>query len=255
MSDCGSQFVNDFWKFLYKRLGIKAKLSTAWHPETDGQTERLNGVMEQYFRVYVNYLQDNWPDWLLLAKFVDNNTISKTTKVSPFFANKGFHPQMGFALAEPLPSNIREVKAEVFAFKMEEIQEILRNNMLLAQTDHKLHANKRRGLAPQYKVGDMVWLNTKNLITKRPGRKLENVNGGKYAIKKIISPHAVKLELPPSLQIYPVFHVNLLEPAATNPPHSGYVQPPGQSLIVDGKVEWEVADIVDSQLFGKSKRL
>ena len=178
ISDRGTQFVNDFWKFLYKRLGISVRLSTAWHPEIDGQTERLNGVMEQYLRAYVNYLQDDWPDWLPLAEFTGNNTKSETTKVSPFFANKGFHPRMGFEPAEPLPSNIRKVNADAFATRMEEIQEILRDNMLIAQADHECHANQHRGPAPQYQIGDLVWLDTRNLFTKRPSRKLENRHAG-----------------------------------------------------------------------------
>ena len=62
ISDCDTQFINNFWKFLYKKLGIRIRLSSAWHSKINGQTEQLNRVMEQYFRVYVNYLQDDWPD-------------------------------------------------------------------------------------------------------------------------------------------------------------------------------------------------
>ena len=255
ISDRGTQFVNDFWKFLCKRLGISVRLSTAWHPETDGQTERLNGVMEQYLRAYVNYLQDDWPDWLPLAEFTGNNTKSETTKVSPFFANKGFHPRMGFEPAEPPPSNIKEVNADAFATRMEEIQKILRDNMLIAQADHERHANQHRGPAPQYKVGDLVWLDTRNLFTKRPSRKLENRHAGKYRVKRIISNHAVELDLPNDLRVHPVFHVNLLEPAATDDPHPGHVQPPGPPIEVDGETEYEVTAIVDSRLFGRNKKL
>ena len=104
-----------------------------WQPKTDGQTEQLNGVMEQYLRVYVKYLQDNWLDWLLLAEFTGNNTKSKTTKVFLFFANKRFHPCMGFKPAQPPPSNIRKVNADAFAIQIKEIQEILRDNMLIVQ--------------------------------------------------------------------------------------------------------------------------
>ena len=106
--------------------------------------------MEQYLRAYVNYLQDDWPDWLPLAEFTGNNTKSETTKVSPFLANKGFHPRMGFEPTEPSPSNIREVNADAFATRMEEIQEILQDNMLIAQANHERHANRHRGPAPQY---------------------------------------------------------------------------------------------------------
>ena len=106
--------------------------------------------MEQYLRANVNYLQDDWPDWLPLAEFTVNNTKSETTKVSPFFANKGFHPRISFKPAEPPPNNIREVNADVFPMRIEEIQEILRDNILIAQVNHERYANQHRGQAPQY---------------------------------------------------------------------------------------------------------
>ena len=133
VSDRGSQFVSDFWRFLCKKLGVTTQLSTAWHLETDGQTERINGVMEQYLRAFVNYLQDDWLEWLLLAEFVSNNTESETTKVTLFFANKGFHPRMGFEPSTTrLLANTNELNAEVFVNRMEKIQNILRGHMLLA---------------------------------------------------------------------------------------------------------------------------
>ena len=132
ISDCGIRFVNDFWKFLCKRLSISVRLSNAWHPKTDGQSKQLNRVIQQYLRAYVNYLQDDWPDWLPLAEFTGNNTKSENTKVSPFFANKEFQTCMGFKPVKPLPSNIKKVNANVFATWMEEIHKILQDNMLIA---------------------------------------------------------------------------------------------------------------------------
>ena len=211
--------------------------------------------MEQYLRVYVNYLQDNWPDWLPLAKFIGNNTKSKTTKMSSFFANKGFHPCMSFEPAEPPPNNIKEVNVDVFATRIEEIQIIIRDNMLIAQADHERHANQHCGPAPQYKIGDLVWLDTRNLFTKQPSRKLENCYSGKYRVKTIISNYAVELDLPNDHHVHPVFHVNLLEPAATYDPHPGYVQPPSPPIEVDGEIKYEVTAIVDSRLFKKTKKL
>ena len=122
--------------------------------------------MEQYLRAFVNYLQDDWLDWLPLAEFVGNNTESETTKVTPFFANKGFHPRMGFEPTRP-PTNANELNANAFATHMEKIQSMLRNHMLMAQADHEKHANRHRGTAPQYREGDLVWLDTRNLFTKR----------------------------------------------------------------------------------------
>ena len=166
--------------------------------------------------------------------------------MSPFFANKGFHPCIDFEPAKSPPSNIREVNADVFATQIEEILEILRDNMLIAQADHERHAKQYRGSASWYKIGDLVWLDTRNLFIKQPSRKLENCHTGKYRVKKIIINHAVKLDLPNNLHVYFVFYVNLLEPAATDDPHSGHVQPPGPPIKVNGKTEYKVIAIVDS---------
>ena len=91
-SDRGPQFVVAFWKCLCKRLDIQPRLSSPYHPQRDRQTERLNAVMEQYLRCYVNYLQDDRPKWLPLSEFAANNHMSESTKISPFFANTGWCP-------------------------------------------------------------------------------------------------------------------------------------------------------------------
>ena len=162
---------------------------------------------------------------------------------------------MGFKPAKPPPSNIREVNANAFAMRMEEIQEILQDNMLIAQADYERHANRHRGLAPRYKIRDLVWLDTTNLFTKRPSRKLENCHAGKYQVKKIISNYTIKLDLLSDLHVHPIFHVNHLEPATTDNPHPGYVQSPGPPIKVDGETEYEVTAIVNSQLFRRTKKL
>ncbi|KAI0995439.1 Transposon Tf2-9 polyprotein [Podosphaera aphanis] len=92
-SDRGTQFTANFWKNLCKHLGIQARMSTAFHPETDGQTERFNAVMEQYLRSYISYQQDDWVQWLPMAEFAANNQVSSSTKVSPFYSNYGYHPR------------------------------------------------------------------------------------------------------------------------------------------------------------------
>ena len=79
VSDRGTQFVSRLWQRLCQRLGISTKLSTAYHPETDGQSENSNQVLEQYLRSYVNYAQDDWVNWLPLAEFAANNHKSETS--------------------------------------------------------------------------------------------------------------------------------------------------------------------------------
>src|SRR6266852_4253559 len=80
---------------LMKLLGIKGNPSTAYHPQTDGQTEWMNQELEQYLRIYVNYQQDDWVEWLALAEFTYNDWEHSTMKCSPFFANYGCHPNKG----------------------------------------------------------------------------------------------------------------------------------------------------------------
>jgi len=96
ISNCGPQFASGFMRELNKILGIDTKLSTAYHPQTGGQTERMNQELEQYLRMFVDYCQTNWLEWLAIAEFSYNNKIQKSIKILPFYANYRFNPQMGF---------------------------------------------------------------------------------------------------------------------------------------------------------------
>ena len=120
-SDRGPQFVVAFWKCLCKRLDIQPRLSSPYHPQTDGQTERLNGEMERYLRCYVNYLQDDWPKWLPLAEFAANKQMSESTKNSPFFANTGWDPKITTDLIPPARGDVDDARAHGPASKMAEI--------------------------------------------------------------------------------------------------------------------------------------
>jgi len=96
ISDRGVQFAAGMIKEVNNLLGIQTKLSTAYHPQTDGQTERVNQELEQYLRVFIDHRQEQWPDWLGTAEFAYNNKIHSTTKTSPFKVNYGQNPRMGF---------------------------------------------------------------------------------------------------------------------------------------------------------------
>ena len=96
ISDRGPQFAAAFMKELNKILGITTKLSTAYHPQTDGQTERMNQELVQYLRMFIDHRQTDWPEWLAIAEFSYNNKFQSSTRVSPFFANYGYNPCMGF---------------------------------------------------------------------------------------------------------------------------------------------------------------
>ena len=118
ISDRGPQFMAGLMRELNEMLGIKTKLSTAFHPQTDGQTERMNQELEQYLHMFIDHHQEQWPEWLGTAEFAYNNKTHSGTRVSPFEANNGRSPRMGFELRK----KGRFEGAEKFAKRMEEVQ-------------------------------------------------------------------------------------------------------------------------------------
>ena len=95
ISDRGPQFASTFIGELCKALGIKRAISIAYHPQTDGQTERINQEVEVFLRHYINYRQDDWTKWLATAEFQYNDKEHTATEHSPFYVNYGRHPWKG----------------------------------------------------------------------------------------------------------------------------------------------------------------
>jgi hypothetical protein len=132
----------------------------------------MNAVLEQHLRAYVSYMQDDWSDWLLLAEFAANSMFSKTTGLSPFFANYSFHLRLGVEPIEPVDMPAAR-QASAFANQMSAIQDHLREQTTLAQACYEEAVNRSCATAPRYDVDQMVWLSTKNLKTLRPRKKLD----------------------------------------------------------------------------------
>lgn len=245
-SDRGAQFTAKFWKELCKHLIIEARMSTAFHPETDGQTERFNAVMEQYLRCYVSYQQDDWAEWLPIAEFAANNHVSSSTKLTLFFSNYGFHPRFSVTM-NPFTKISPCINANNFATKMKKIYEYLRCNIRSAQDEQEQATNRHRKPAPVYHVGDQVFLSAQNVKTARYSNKLGWKKLGPFEIRRKISPHAYELNLPKSMKIHPIFHISLLYPAATDPV-PGQLQKPPPPVIVDGVEEYEIEEIYNSRM-------
>ncbi|KAH0605690.1 uncharacterized protein H6S33_004912 [Morchella sextelata] len=238
-------FVAEFWRSLCDRLEISPKFSTAFHPQTDGQTERINAIMEQYLRSYVSYQQDDWVRWLPMAEFATNNHVSETTKVSPFYANSGRNPRITFGPLEH-GQTTAEDQANRIAREMKDVVDFLREEIFRAQRIQGESANRNRTPAPRYHLGDKVFLSTCHILTKRPSKKFDWKRIGPYNVKRIVNPYAYELELPRSMKIHLVFHVSLLSPAA-NDPLPGQKQLPPPPVEIEGQEEWEVEDILDSR--------
>jgi len=125
---------------LNEMLGIKSKLSMAFHPQTDRQTERVNQELEQYLRMFINHRQEQWPEWLGTAEFMYNNKAHSSTRTSSFKANYGQDPRMGFETRK----KGKYTRAEKFIEKMKEIQEEAKAVLGKAQADMKKYTNKKR---------------------------------------------------------------------------------------------------------------
>jgi len=248
ISDRGPQFAALFWKRLCERLGVDRRLSTAFHPQTDGQTERMNASMEQYLRIFTSYQQDDWVQWLPLAEFAANNGTSETTKCSAFFAVTGVDPRMTFEEAAGEPEDSRAVDADQVQATMHQIHEHLRVEMRRSQDIMEEGANRRRLPAPQIQDGTEVWLDARHVRTVRPSRKLDWKRLGPYTIKRRVSPYAYELDLPRSLRIHPVHHVSLLDPVAGDPLPGQVVTPP-PPVEVEGDSEYQVERVEDSRLY------
>ena len=151
-SDCGTQFTSKFWRALFQQLGITIKLSAAHHSKTDGQIERANHELVSYLWSHVNYLQDDWAQWLPLAEFAANNAVSESSRMTLFFANKGFN--LSLSLDQFQPTSNQE--AQDLAQHMNDVIEELRANLLTSQEAQQSAANLHRVLVPSYQVEDQV---------------------------------------------------------------------------------------------------
>jgi len=253
ISDRGPQFAAGLMRELNELLGIKTKLSTAFHPQTDGQTERINQELEQYLRMFIDHRQEQWPEWLGTAEFAYNNKVHTGTKVSPFQANSGQDPRMGFELRK----KGRYEGAEKFAKKMEEVQREAKAALVKAQEDMRRYADRHRAEAVEYKVGDLVLLSTKDLKWQMVGRRSEKLTErfvGPYKIKAIISSNVVELELPATVKIHPVVNISRIRRYVDQV--KGQRKEAPQPVIVEGEEEWEVEKILNKKrIRGKDKYL
>lgn len=243
VSDRGVTFTSKFTQAILQGLNVKQKLSSAWHPQTDGQTERVNSILEQYLRCYINYQQSDWGNFLPIAQFAYNNAKHSSTNNTPFYAVYGYHPR----LSVTLPRTNKDTSSATERLKrIHDLHDEMKFNIALAQEKHSEFYNKRVHPGPKYKINDMVWLSSKNIKSQRPTGKLDYKKLGPFKIVSLIGSRAYKLELPSSMRIHPVFHINLLEPYKTDKIVGRPVKelPP---VIVNGHQEYEVEYIVDSR--------
>ena len=208
--DRDSKFTSNFWKELIRLCGTTLNMSTAFHPQTDGQTERTNRTLEELLRHYINPCQDDWDEHLAACQFAYNSSKHESTGLSPFAANYGYEPDapIDVALRTPMPA--------VQNFLVVLRENIAKAKKFLLQAQHRqrqLSDRKRRDV--EFLVGDKVMVSTTNMTLKHakgPGvKKFLPRYIGPFAISAIVGPVAYRIDIPPNLKMHNVFHVSLLE--------------------------------------------
>ena len=241
VSDRGPQFTSRFWSALCDQMGIQRKMSSAAHPQTDGQTERMNQTLEQYLRSYVNHQQSDWSELLHFAEMAMNNAVNSSTKRSPFEINLGYHPNFDFLVDESV-RNQQVPATNVFMEKLRSIWITTIGNLKQAANKMKENTNHLRR-EHDFKVGDLVLLDTEHLRRTRPSKKLDFKRVGPFKIIEKINDNAFRLKLPDGSRLHDVINVSKLFPFVSS--LDNVFEPVSES--VDGFEEFEVETILDKK--------
>jgi len=218
VSDRDSKFTSEFWKRLMKLAGVQLKMSSSRHPQTDGASEIMNRMVENYLRCYCSYHQDDWDEMLPAAEFAYNSAVSEDLGMSPFELDLGWNPRspLDFIAGSEVPVQ-----------SVNELKQRLKTSLQDAQFSYKVSKARqaaeasKRYKTPEYTVGSKVWIN-KSLFTdaytkSQESDKLSAKRYGPFVVKELVGRNAVRLELPSHFRIHPVIHVSHTIPFVQQP--------------------------------------
>ena len=235
ISDRGPQFASAFTMELARILGYDLKLSTAYHPQMDGETERVNQEIETYLRLFCQGQPDKWSNLIPMAEFAHNFATHSSTQKSPFSLILGYeprdYPKIGQTFLPSLEDQLTLLERAC--------------DEALAAHDKSCQMMKEwiTSKFTPWKVGDKVWLEGKYLRLHYPTRKLAPRREGPFEISHIISPLAYRLRLPPTWKIHDVFHASLLSTYRETAEHRpNYANPPPEEI--EGEDEYEITEIL-----------
>ena len=245
------RFTASFFKEIFDRLGCKLQMSTANHPQTDGQTERINRVVGDTLRAIVNHQQSNWDELLPFTQFSINNSPQCSTGHSPFFLNHGQDP---LTFASLVDARTRErtrrdkSAAEHWLTLRHEAISLAKDELTAAQARQAMYSDRGRKRL-SLSVGDKVLVHREYLITPeardRPCEKLRPKWYGPFSITEVVSPNAFRLQLPHQLRCHPVFNVSALKKYHENTFEGRYSEPPPPITDLDGYERFIVERILN----------
>ena len=251
VSDRDTRFTGTFWQAMCDTWHIQRQMSTAYHPQTDGQTERVNRTLEDMLRHWCSPDQDDWDEYLKLAEFACKNAVHASTGETPFMLTFGQYPLTPASFFRlDAHGKLHNPAANQFAAGM--LEKVAKARMSLSMALHRQKAYADQGRrAIQFNIGQYVKLSTQNLAVRAKGTpKLHPKYIGPFQVTERIGASAYRLLLPQEMRIHNVFHASLLQP--WHSPPSG--PPPAQVLLVKDDEQFEVDSILDHQEEGTGRR-
>ena len=250
LSDRDPRFTAKFWRAFWTQLGTTLTMSTAYHPQTDGQTERANRTLEELLRSRINFQQTDWDEHLAAAELAINNSVQASTGFTPFYLNYGQQVQL------PLDQAITGLRPSSNPEAGDRIRR-LKSDLLLARTHIERAQARQAKYADQHRrdvtfvVGDKVLLSTDHLKMVGADKRTPKFASkylGPFAVKRVVNANAYELNLPAPLRIHPVLNVSRLkvyrDPSSFPSRLPTASRPPPELILEDGAEQWEVESIL-----------
>lgn len=248
ISDRDPRFTSNFWRALWKGLGTQLNMTTAYHPQGDGQTERANRTTEDILRAFTDYQQNDWDEQLDNCEIAMNNSVQASTGYSAYYLGCGQHPILPNNINVPILDESTNQTATEMLQQLTTDLEQARQNIQKAQARQAKYANQHRRLVI-FKEGEMVLLSTANLRNMDRAPKLVAKYYGPFKIKRVLSDVTYELDLPPTMRIHPVFHISKLKHYKQTDKFAReekqHMPPPE---VINGETLWEVDRVVKQRM-------